>query len=120
MLRPKLGLSARATVRRVVDGDTLELFILGIPVMVRLLDCWCAETRGDERYEGLVAKAYLEELAPPDFAAQVWIPTEHATKLQHVFTFGRILGHVWLGDAEQSVSEMMVAAGLATRTKPDG
>lgn len=60
----------RAKVRRVVDGDTVELDIdLGFGSWlharpIRMLGVLAPETRGPERPAGLLAKAELERLLP--------------------------------------------------------
>jgi len=38
--------------------------------------------------------------------------------LSGVFSFGRVLGQIWRADDDESLSEMMVASGAATRKKP--
>ena len=61
----------KATVVKVVDGDTVKLDIdLGCGVTlskenVRLFGINAPETRGDERPEGLAAKKYLMSLLSP-------------------------------------------------------
>lgn len=57
----------RATLDRVVDGDTVYLVVdLGFHIQVRmsfrLLGIDTPEVRGEERPEGLVAKAALEAM----------------------------------------------------------
>lgn len=117
---PSLGLSARATVNRVVDGDTIDMLVLGVLVRIRLLDCWAPETRGVEREEGLAAKAFLEGVATQGKEAVVWIPTDHAERLMDILTFGRVLGRVWLRDSGRELSAVMVSSGHATATKDGG
>lgn len=117
MPAPALGLTARAIVRRIVDGDTLDVE-LRLPVRIRLLDCWAPETRGLERDQGLRARQFLEALAPPGTHVRVNVPTGQADALGDVLTLGRVLGQVWCQDADRSVAEMMVAAGHALPSKP--
>ena len=61
---------------------------------------------------------YLEELLAGSDELRVFIPTQEASSLKDVMTFGRVLGQLWL-DAESglSVSELMVYAGHATKEK---
>ena len=116
MSAPPLGLCARAIVDRVIDGDTLDVLVT-IPVRVRLLNCWAPEIRGEERPEGLVAKALLEQMAPVGSRVHVQIPSGDVEALPGVFSFGRVLGEVWRVGDDESLSELMVASGAATREK---
>lgn len=118
MPAPPLGLTARATVLRVIDGDTIELLCLGVPVTVRLIDTWAPETRGEEKPQGETAKAFLESLAHVGANCIVFISTMHARKLSDLFSFGRPIGDIWMKGDENSLGELMVAAGHATREKP--
>ena len=127
-MAPKLGVSARASVDRVIDGDTL-VCSLHWPVTIRLLDCWCAERTGSHKMLGLAATSHLRKLLsyPGHTCDQcghtdhttviVDVPTSDASSFGDILTFGRVLGHVYrLGD-EDSISQMMVADGYATREK---
>jgi endonuclease YncB( thermonuclease family) len=114
---PLLGLVARGVIDRVIDGDTVDVFVT-IPVRVRLLDCWAPETRGDEKADGLLAKSLLETMAPAGSQIVVQVPSGHVDALSGVFSFGRVLGQIWRAGDDESLSEMMVAAGAATREKP--
>jgi endonuclease YncB( thermonuclease family) len=116
MPAPSLGLTARAIVDRVIDGDTLDVLIT-VPVRVRMLDCWAPETRGDEKPQGEASKSLLEQMAPVGSKVLVNIPTTHVDALAGVFTFGRVLGEVWRPGDDESLSVMMVAAGAATKEK---
>lgn len=116
MNQPPLGLTARAAVVRVVDGDTLDVMLM-LPVRVRLLDCWAPEITGVQKPQGIVAKEQLEKMAPVGSRVRVQVPTAEADALGDVLTFGRVLGHVWRDGDESSLSELMVAAGMATETK---
>lgn len=116
MPAPPLGLTARAIVDRVIDGDTLDVFIT-IPVRVRMIDCWAPEVRGGEKLDGLASKALLEQMAPVGAEVRVNVPTTHVDALAQAFTFGRVIGNVWRIGDEESLSELMVSAGAATREK---
>lgn len=77
---------------RVVDGDTIDLnvdlgFHLVINIRVRLLDVDTPEIRGEERTQGLIAKAYVEEWLGQ--AEQLRVTTEKTGK------YGRWLGVIW-------------------------
>jgi endonuclease YncB( thermonuclease family) len=116
MTQPPLGLTARAVVDRVIDGDTLCLTI-SLPFCVRLRDCWAPEIHGAERPAGLVAKEQLERMAPVGSHVRVNIPTGDVNALGGILTFGRVLGDVWRDGDQESLSELMVGAGFATVDK---
>lgn len=115
------NLTLPATVTRVIDGDTVEVQIC-LTADVRLLDCWAPETRtrdAAEKARGLAAKNHLSELvADKEVLLCVPFPQEGGD-LGSVLTFGRVLGHLYLPDAEdgRTVSEMMVEAGHATEVR---
>ena len=111
--QPPLGITARAYVKRVIDGDTVELEIR-LPVRVRLLDCWAPELRDAEGPESLAA---LLEKLPLGSKCVLHVPTKKARTVADVLTFGRVLGHVYRrGD---NVGAAMVAEGFATKTKQE-
>jgi endonuclease YncB( thermonuclease family) len=119
MAAPDLGLTARAIVDRVIDGDTLDVFIT-VPVRVRMIDCWAPEITGEQKPQGETSKALLEQMAPKGSSVRVHVPTTHIDALAGVFTFGRVLGEVWRQGDDESLSAMMVNAGAATREKAKG
>ena len=111
---PQLGLTARATLKNVVDADTIDVTV-HLPARIRLLDNWSPELKTPE---GKEAKAYLVQLLGQGHSLIVFIPTEHADNLNDLLTFGRVLGHVWSSpDAEESISEILVRMGYATMEK---
>jgi endonuclease YncB( thermonuclease family) len=118
MTQPPLGLTARAIVRRVVDGDTVDV-ALTIPVRVRLLDCWAPEITGSEKLAGEASRQLLEKMAPMGSVVRVHVPTGDVDALGGVLTFGRVLGQVYREGDDESLSELMVAAGMATESKGD-
>ena len=116
MPAPPLGLTARATITRVVDGDTVDV-TLTIPVRVRLLRCWAPEITGIEQFAGHRAKEALERMAPVGSRVHVQVPTDQADSLSSVLTFGRALGRIWREGDDDDLSSLMVAAGHATTEK---
>lgn len=116
MTQPPLGLTARAAVVRVVDGDTMDVMLM-LPVRVRMINCWAPEITGEQKLDGIAAKEQLEKMAPVGSRVRVQVPTAEADALGDVLTFGRVLGHVWRENDNESLSELMVAAGMATTTK---
>jgi endonuclease YncB( thermonuclease family) len=112
----RLGVTTRAKIDRVVDGDTVDVHLI-IPLRVRLLDCWAPEMHGEDRVAGAIAKAELEKLLPIGSVVHLDVPTQDASALGDVLTFGRVLGDVYIEGEEESVSEKMVARNLATKEK---
>lgn len=127
MQEPPKGIVTDAKVINVVDGDTIDLKIEKI-IRVRLRDCWCAETRTrdlEEKQKGLAAKDHMEDLLGKRFVyfgrkrfdkdVVLFIPADEDGEIKDVFTFNRVLGHVFV-DGED-VSERMVMDGHATKKK---
>ena len=119
MTTPPWGLATPATIVRVIDGDTIEVEIRR-RLTVRLLDCWAPETRtkdSAEKARGLKAKRSLAAtIARTGPEVTLLVPSDGDGDLSDLFTFGRILGRVWLADGRE-LSELMVSRGLATRRK---
>lgn len=120
--KPNPGWTTPAKIKRVIDGDTLVVEVTRT-IHVRLLDCWAPESRtkdAAEKKRGLAAKEHLKQLIEGSRAGGeclVMIPTEDNGDLLSVMTMGRLLGYVWVGGEERSLSEQQVLAGHATRTK---
>jgi len=127
MQEPPKGIVTDAKVINVVDGDTIDLKIEKI-IRVRLRDCWCAETRTrdlEEKQKGLAAKDHMEDLLGKrvvyfgekrfDKNVVLFIPADEDGEIKDVFTFNRVLGHVFV-DGED-VSDRMVKDGHATKEK---
>lgn len=115
-MRPTPGLTARAVLERVIDGDTVDVSLL-IPFRVRLLDCWAPELHGTDRDVGAMAKQMLQDLVPRGTRLIVQVPTGQADSADDVLSFGRVLGNVWREHDDLSLSEQMVATGLATKER---
>jgi endonuclease YncB( thermonuclease family) len=116
MSQPPLGITARAVIERVIDGDTVDVF-LTIPVRVRLLECWAPEVTGVEKLVGIKSKEALERIAPRGSHVRLHVPTGQVDAMIGVLTFGRVLGHIYREGESETLSELMVAAGMATATK---
>lgn len=99
----------RATVTRVVDGDTIDCdvdlgFHMTAKIRFRLGRINTPEVRGVEKVEGKAASAFLKEyLARHD--GKVTIKTEKAGK------FGRWIAEVFCG--EHNVNDELVKSGHA-------
>lgn len=106
----------RATVVRIIDGDTIVVDIdLGFNVVlhkqhIRLYNIEAPEVRGEEREQGLVSKAALENMIPP--GSTVYIQTYKGR------SFNRWIAEIWNEDQTTNINESMVQIGAATRSQP--
>jgi len=117
--QPEPGWTTQAEVVRVIDGDTVVIEIRR-QVHVRLLDCWCPESRTTnlaEKARGMAAKQYVGELLKKlGRKVLAYIPADPTLNLSHEFTLGRVLGRIWLADGRE-LSAAVRAAGHATSSK---
>lgn len=131
MKRPPYGLHIPCRVTEVRDGDTIVVSIREpFSWAIRLLDCWCPESRSKDAKEkaaGIAAKAYCQRLVdasqqlsveirwPEDLVARIK-SGEQINPLRELATFDRIVGIVWIDDG-RTLNEAMIAAGHATKAK---
>jgi len=100
----------RATVIKVVDGDTIDVDIdLGFFTVlhrqrIRLHGIDAPEVRGSERFEGLEAKAWLEQKIG---GKEIELVTFKDAKGK----YGRWLGVIYLRG--QNINQLMVEKGLS-------
>ena len=99
----------KATVTKVVDGDTVDLLVdCGFNIIrkerIRFygVDAW--ETRGEERERGLKAKEFVLNLIPPGTEVVVRTGKEQGK-------FGRYLGEIFFGG--RSLNDMLLEEGHA-------
>ncbi len=103
----------KATIRRIVDGDTVDVTLdLGFDILynnrIRLLGIDTPESRTrdlEEKALGLAAKDRVKELCP--VGSTVILRTTKDGKGK----FGRILGEIFV--EEQSVNKLLVEEGHA-------
>lgn len=117
--KPEPGLTVLGRVIEVHDGDTVTIEVR-TKIHVRLLDCWCPEIRTkdpDEKWAGLKAKGVAEMLAL-EKECTLSVPGSGLKTIGDLTSMGRVLGYVWIGDDPQSLSEQLVAAGVANRDRP--
>ena len=107
----------RATIVRVIDGDTVEAdvqlgFHVSLRAMFRLSGINTPEVRGPERPLGLAAKAYLQVLLNDltDGSRELLIKT----KKDKTGKYGRYLAELWVG--EVNLNQTLVESGHAERT----
>ncbi len=106
---PQPAYAYRASVLRVVDGDTVELradlgFRVFVDVTVRLWGIDAPETRGETREAGLRAAARVRELCPEGATV-----TLHSKALDK---YGRSVGSLTLAGGDD-VARTLLAEGLA-------
>lgn len=106
---PPPGITLPCTVVEVTDGDTVVVQVR-VLAAVRLKDCWAKELRDG----GHPAKNRLIELAKGRNAT-LCVDLSGTRRLGDVFTFGRVVGTLWVDDL--NVNRRMVDEGLATETK---
>jgi len=101
-----------AIVERIVDGDTVDIsadcgFKIYTRQRLRVARIDTPEIRGEERPEGLVSKARVEELIPP--GTRIEIKTEKTGK------YGRYIAEILfeLEGVMTNLSDLLVAEGLA-------
>lgn len=103
----------RAVVRRVIDGDTIEVCVDGgyqrySTERVRILRADTPEIRGAEREFGLISKKYVEEQLP--------VGSEIVLVSRKGDSFGRWLAEVYyineLGE-QVNLSDVLLNNGLA-------
>ena len=103
----------RATIRRVVDGDTVDITLdLGFDILynnrLRLhgIDAPESRTRDlEEKKLGLAAKDRVKELCPVGATVTVKTTKDGRGK------FGRILGEIYVGDV--NVNKLLIEEGHA-------
>ena len=112
----------RATVVKVIDGDTIDVDIdVGFHTTLRKrlrflgIDTW--EVRGEEKEKGLIAKARLQEVL--DQAETIYVQTV----MDATGKYGRVLAWVWTvmptnwsesGEHITNVNELLLREGHGT------
>lgn len=106
------GISTRATVVRVIDGDTFVVSWNGHPVRIRPIAVWVEDgSKADER-----ATKYLQQFV--GHAIKVLVPTDEIKSVFDVFSYDRVLAWCWPLDDDESINEAIVRNGWGTAEKP--
>jgi len=105
---PQLAVPCRVT--HVVDGDTVDVE-LALTLRVRLLDCWAPELSD---LAGLTSKKALQKRVEGQ-EATLQVPIGDDGVLRDIFSFGRVLGRLWV--TGQDVSQLQVKDGHAAAEK---
>ncbi len=109
---PPLGLSVPARIVRTHDGDTATDVVIELHVQVRYLDCWAKELSEPGGKEA-AASAKLAE----GKHGRLFIPIGNANSISDLFTFGRVLGEIWLDGSNESESQRQVRLKMASTKK---
>ena len=107
-----IGVSTRATVVRVLDGDTIEVSWYGRKLKLRLLDCWVLD---DSVADNHAAEFLRQFVGKPVI---VLLPTDQVDSLLNLVSFNRILAWIWPLDDDESLNEAIIRNGWGTREKP--
>lgn len=104
----------KATVARVIDGDTVDLTVdLGFKIYtamrIRMYGINTPELHAKDPAPGQAAKAFLEGLLP--VGAVVTLDSHKDSQEK----YGRFLGELFVKDGDPSVNDQMVMAGHAVR-----
>ena len=111
----KLMYEYSATIRRWVDGDTVDVTLdLGFDILynnrIRLYGINTPESRTrdlEEKERGLAAKDRVKELCPVGSSITLKTTKDGRGK------FGRILGEIFVPGAVQSINQLLVEEGHA-------
>ena len=116
---PEPQWTTRCKIVEIYDGDTITIEVTR-RIRVRMLRCWAPEVRTSDKEEkarGIKSRDHLRGLAQGKEGV-LSIPTSGADRFDHLFTFGRVLGYIWVdGNDTRSLSEIMVEDGYATEEK---
>jgi endonuclease YncB( thermonuclease family) len=117
---PTPGVTHRGKVVRVLDGDTIEVSVT-VTTHVRMLDCWAPEVHetktAGEKARGIESKKHLEAICKPGSDVIVHVPFGDKSRFGDDMSMGRVLGDVYLVGWNETLAEMQVRAGHATKTK---
>lgn len=109
---PPLGLTLPCKVVRVHDGDTANEVEVTIRCQVRYLNCW-----SPERTEPGGTEATASAKQAEGRHGRLHIPIGDAKNLADLFTFGRVVGEIWLDGETLSESQRQVRTKHASTVK---
>lgn len=108
---PPLGICVPCTVVKVHDGDTATDVVIHLHVQVRYRNCWAPEANAPG---GAAATASAKQAEGK--TGRLFIPVTGGS-LSDLFTFGRVLGEIWLDGAQESESQRQVRLQHASTAK---
>lgn len=109
---PPLALCLPCKVLAVHDGDTATDVELRVRVQVRYLKCWAPELREPGGAESRDSAKQAEGKT-----GRLYVPLGEANNLAQLFTFGRVVGELWLDGSAESESERQVRLKHASTCK---
>ena len=109
---PKCCLCIPCKVVKVYDVDTATRVEVKVELSVRYDNCWGPELNTEKGQEGKLAAKRAEGKE-----GILYVDLSDCNNLSDLFTFGRVVGEIWLDGEEQSESQKMVSLGLASTTK---
>lgn len=114
---PNYGLCLPCVVKKVRDGDTVEISVFGGAYVwaIRVIDCWVDDKNKELNAN---ARAFLRKYAAANkqpVSVHIPLPRNIKNILKNL-TFDRIPGHIYFG--EDSLAGIMIANRYATKTKP--
>jgi len=116
--KPRAKIVVPCRVVEIVDGDTLTIETK-IRIRVRMKDCWADELHS--RYPELRVKAQQSKQHLASIALNrdglLQIDLDGIDRLDKLFSFGRIIGNVYLKNQTKTLAQRQVEAGYATATK---
>lgn len=115
---PPVGLCLPVEYRRCRDGDTVEVSLHQSRWVwaVRLLDCWCPESRDPG---GPEATAFAVTVLEDCDDLRLFVPFDPERRIQNplqLFTFDRVLGYLYV-TSTRTLNQMIVDAGHGTRER---
>lgn len=105
----------KATVNSIYDGDTIRVDIdLGFGIIfrdqsLRFLGIDTPEVRGEERPQGLISKAFVEQRIPVGSVIKIVTQRDRKEK------FGRYLATVYYGEESNNLNEELLNSGMASK-----
>ena len=113
----EFGLTCRAVVTKVVDGDTLDC-VISIPIRVRIRGIDAPELHGDDSIAGQASRGHLLFYAGPGTPITLNIPWFEATRrFDDVQSFSRFDANVYLrGKEKKSLGEIQMKFGHAVES----
>jgi len=106
----------KATLKRVVDGDTMDLvvdagFYISVHERFRLKDVNTPEVFGVNKE----SPEYQKGLEAKEFVARRFRENEDRCIVEsyHTGVYGRWIGVIWFGDSDRSLNDELLEVGLA-------
>lgn len=115
MICPEEGLTTKAKLTRVIDGDTIEVEVRRT-VKVRLDNIRAAEKNTKE---GSDTKEFVENLLK-DKELTLFVPAGPSEKYTDIQSFDRVIGHIFVGKEKRDLGEILLENCLVIEGKKEG